>query len=90
MTEAGSDVWDFETDVVIVGSGAGGLCAGLTVNAEGHASLVIEKNSTVGGASVTPWPFLHPMRRARSPGSRCRWMLEPCLSSQRQRSRKGP
>lgn len=52
MTEAGSNVWDFETDVVIVGSGAGGLCAGLTVNAEGRASLIIEKNSTVGGASV--------------------------------------
>ena len=52
MTEAGSGVWDFETDVVVVGSGAGGLCAGLTVNAEGRTSLIIEKNSTVGGASV--------------------------------------
>lgn len=52
MTDAGSDAWDFETDVVVVGSGAGGLCAGLTVNAEGRTSLIIEKNSTVGGASV--------------------------------------
>jgi 3-oxosteroid 1-dehydrogenase len=52
MTEAGSPAWDFETDVVIVGSGAGGLCAGLSVNAAGRSSLVVEKNSTVGGASV--------------------------------------
>ncbi len=52
MTDTSFEVWDFETDVLIVGSGAGGLCAGLSVNAAGRRSLVIEKNSTVGGASV--------------------------------------
>lgn len=52
MEHEHAQTWDFETDVVVVGSGAGGLCAALSVNASGHESLVIEKGSTLGGASV--------------------------------------
>lgn len=52
MEQHGPEDWDFEADVVVVGSGAGGLCAALSVNAAGHRALVIEKGSTLGGASV--------------------------------------
>ena len=52
MVDVGPEAWDVETDVVVVGSGAGGLCAALSVNAAGHRSLVIEKGATLGGASV--------------------------------------
>lgn len=52
MTRTDADDWDVVADVVVVGSGAGGLCAALTVNSTGCRALVIEKRSTVGGASV--------------------------------------
>lgn len=45
--------WDKEVDVLVVGSGAGGLMAGL-VAAENHADvLVIEKEALWGGTSAT-------------------------------------
>ena len=52
MEQHGPEDWDVEADVVVVGSGAGGLCSALSVNAAGHRALVIEKGSTLGGASV--------------------------------------
>ena len=47
MEQHGPEDWDVEADVVVVGSGAGGLCAALSVNAAGHRALMIEKGSTL-------------------------------------------
>jgi len=40
------------TDIAIIGSGAGGLCAALTAGAAGAKALVIEKQSMIGGNSA--------------------------------------
>lgn len=44
--------WDASYDVVVVGSGAAGLTAGLTAKLQGMKSLVIEKTERYGGASA--------------------------------------
>ena len=44
--------WDASYDVVVVGSGASGLAAGLTAKLQGMKSLVIEKTDHFGGASA--------------------------------------
>lgn len=44
--------WDASYDVVVVGSGAAGLTAGLTAKLQGMKSLVIEKTDCYGGASA--------------------------------------
>ncbi|OXS74054.1 3-ketosteroid-delta-1-dehydrogenase [Lysinibacillus sp. KCTC 33748] len=44
--------WDASYDVVVVGSGAAGLTAGLTAKLHGMKSLVIEKTERYGGASA--------------------------------------
>ncbi|EON70300.1 FAD-binding protein [Lysinibacillus sphaericus] len=44
--------WDASYDVVVVGSGAAGLTAGLTAKLQGMKSLVIEKTDYYGGASA--------------------------------------
>jgi len=44
--------WDASFDVVVVGSGAAGLTAGLTAKLQGLKSLVIEKTDRYGGASA--------------------------------------
>ena len=44
--------WDASYDVVVVGSGASGLTAGLTAKLQGMKSLVIEKTDRFGGASA--------------------------------------
>lgn len=45
-------VMEESTDVLIVGSGAGALTAALTAAKQGLRCTVIEKNQTIGGASV--------------------------------------
>lgn len=47
-----SEQWDHSYDVVIVGSGAGGLTAALTAQAKGLSALVVEKSDTYGGTSA--------------------------------------
>lgn len=44
--------WDESFDVVVVGSGAAGLTAGLTAKLQGLKSVVIEKTDRYGGASA--------------------------------------
>jgi 3-oxosteroid 1-dehydrogenase len=44
--------WDAEYDVVVIGSGAGGLTAALTAKAEGLAAIVLEKDALYGGSSA--------------------------------------
>lgn len=48
-----SSIWNKEVDVVVVGSGAGGMLAAL-VAARGHAeALIVEKDACWGGTSAT-------------------------------------
>lgn len=44
--------FDEETDVLIIGSGAGALTASLTATRLGLRTVIIEKESTIGGASA--------------------------------------
>ena len=44
--------WEHVTDIVIIGSGAGGLCAALTTRAFGSEVLVLEKQAMIGGNSA--------------------------------------
>jgi 3-oxosteroid 1-dehydrogenase len=44
--------WDIDADVVVIGSGAAGLTAALAAQDGGAKVVVIEKASTVGGASA--------------------------------------
>ena len=55
--------WDYEADVVIVGSGGAGHMAACAAHEEGSSCLVLEKDSTVGGdtfvcggITIGPWP----------------------------------
>jgi 3-oxosteroid 1-dehydrogenase len=44
--------WDFTTDVVIVGSGGGALCAALLARSRGLEALVAEKTDLIGGSTA--------------------------------------
>jgi len=44
--------WDHEFDVVVVGSGAGGMTAALCAQAKGLKTLLIEKDAVYGGTSA--------------------------------------
>jgi 3-oxosteroid 1-dehydrogenase len=44
--------WDFETDLLVVGSGAGGMTAALVARREGLEALVLEKTEFYGGSSA--------------------------------------
>ncbi|BBY31020.1 FAD-binding protein [Mycolicibacterium sediminis] len=44
--------FDHEIDVLVVGSGGGGMTAALTANADGLDTLVVEKSSRFGGSTA--------------------------------------
>lgn len=44
--------WDHTVDVLVIGSGAGGMVAALTAHDRGATTLVIEKNTFYGGSSA--------------------------------------
>ena len=44
--------WDFQHDVVVVGSGAGGMTAALIAKDLGLDAIVIEKSDLVGGTTA--------------------------------------
>src|SRR5690349_52248 len=60
--------WDMSVDVVIVGSGGGGMVAALTADANGASALVLEKQSLVGGSTAMSggvvWVPDNPVMRA--------------------------
>ena len=49
---AASNGFDHVVDVLVVGSGGGGMTAALTANAEGLDALVVEKSSHFGGSTA--------------------------------------
>ncbi|SEP26702.1 FAD-binding protein [Trujillonella endophytica] len=66
MTDTGE--WDLTTDVVVVGSGGGGLCAALAARSHGLDVLVAEKAEVVGGSTAMSgggmWIPDNPLMRA--------------------------
>lgn len=44
--------WDKTVDVIVVGSGLAGFCAGITSAEAGRNTLILEKMGTLGGSSV--------------------------------------
>jgi len=86
MAGADAGKWDETVDVVIVGSGAGGLCAGLVAASQRQTALVLEKESQVGGTSARSggaiWiPFNHLMADQGVPDSyaEARKYVENCV-----------
>lgn len=45
-------IWDHETDLVVVGSGGGGMTAALTAKLKGLDSLILEKTEYYGGTTA--------------------------------------
>lgn len=47
-----TEKWDLETDLLVLGTGAGGLSAAVTAAAEGLRTLVLEKTEWLGGTTA--------------------------------------
>jgi 3-oxosteroid 1-dehydrogenase len=82
----GGGSWDESTDFVIIGSGAGGLCAALVAASLQRSAVVLEKEPLVGGTSARSgggvWiPFNGLMAREGVPDSypEARKYMENCI-----------
>lgn len=51
--------WDMETDVVIVGSGNGGMSAGCSIVEEGKKAIICEISGFIGGGSIYSGGIIH-------------------------------
>jgi len=65
-----AETWDYTTDVLVVGSGGGGMTAGVVAKDRGCSALVIEKGALYGGSTAMSggaiWaPNNHLMKQAR-------------------------
>ena len=60
--------WDREVDIVVLGSGAAGLTAGLTAVVDGASVEVYEKAATVGGTSAVSGGIVWIPAHRRMPG----------------------
>lgn len=66
--------WDYQTDVVVVGSGAGGMVSALYADHHGLDAIILEKSDVYGGSSALSggglWiPVNHRMRAQGIPDS---------------------
>ncbi len=52
MAQAGSNNWDLEADVIVIGSGAAGLPAAIRAVDNGASVIVVEANYDVGGHAI--------------------------------------
>ena len=52
MTSGTSQAFDHTVDVLVIGSGGGGMTAALTAHASGLATLVVEKSARFGGSTA--------------------------------------
>lgn len=52
MTFTGSEAFDHAVDVLVVGSGAGGMTAAMAADAAGLQTLVVEKSAYFGGSTA--------------------------------------
>lgn len=50
--EASSVTWDIEADVLILGAGGSGMCAGYEAATAGAKTVILEKSDTFGGTSI--------------------------------------
>ena len=46
------NTWDYTTDVLVVGSGGGGMTAALVAKDHGADALVVEKGAVYGGSTA--------------------------------------
>lgn len=49
--ETGTESWDYETDIVVVGSGAAGVASAVTALEAGAEVIMLEKEEFIGGAT---------------------------------------
>ncbi|MGM0579550.1 MAG: FAD-dependent oxidoreductase [Bacteroidota bacterium] len=68
-TEKHPKKWDFETDVLVVGTGGAGLTAAIVAHDQGANTMIIEKSDKVGGTTAVSggviWvPINHYMEKA--------------------------
>jgi 3-oxosteroid 1-dehydrogenase len=52
MIQNSPSTWDLESDVVVLGSGIGGLAAAITAHDHGARSIVLERTDQVGGVTA--------------------------------------
>jgi len=57
LTKAAGDVWDRETDVIIVGFGGAGACAALEAKAQGAEVLVLDRFHGGGATAISGGVF---------------------------------